>query len=197
MTYGLITPRDAESISFALYSICSTFSEGIISTFELGTHKGKTSRGIRDFFKSANRINFHTAVDNQQDFQMDSPFPECQFLIGDSLEMSDEIRNYSQHFGFIDANHGYRYVASDFLAYKDKIVKGGIIAFHDVSPFIKPFTDYQQVGSKENKYNYITCLEAVKSLGLLDDKFYGWKKILHKYDEAAPTGGVLLIEKTI
>lgn len=192
-----MTPKDAESIAFALAKICSTFPEGIISTFELGTHHGKTSRGIRDFFKAAGRINFHTAIDNQQDFLMDTPFPECNFLIGDSLEMSDEIRDYSQHFGFIDANHSYRYVSSDFLAYKDKIVKGGIIAFHDVSPFIKPFTDYQQVGSKENRYSYITCLEAVKALGLLDDKFYGWKNILYKYDETAPTGGVLLIQKVL
>lgn len=197
MKYGIMTPVDEVAIDHALSLTNFNFPEGIINTLEIGTHLGKTSRGIRDYFKSINRINFHHAVDNQQDFEMNTPFPECNFLIGDSVEMSDQIKDNSQHFIFIDANHSFRYVSSDFLAYKSKVVSGGIIAFHDVSPCIKPMTDYQKVGSRENRYNYITCYEAVKSLGLIDDQFYGWKNILYKYDESAPTGGVLLIKNII
>lgn len=195
MKYGLMPESDYVTIDKTLVLVNEAFKEGVITTFEIGVHKGNTSRGIRDFFKNKGRINFHTGVDNQQDFKMDAPFEECHFLIGESDMMSTEIRDNSQHFGFIDANHSFRYTVSDFLLYKDKIVPGGFLAFHDTGAQIKIFKDYQQVGSRENPYNYICCREAVSRLGLLDNKFHGWEKVYDEWDKNYDTGGVFVIRK--
>lgn len=190
-----MTEKDYDTMDGILETVHSSFPEGVINTLEIGVHHGLTSRGIRDFFKSKARINFHSALDNQQDFKMDTPFPECDFIVGDSLQVAEMIRDRSQHFIFIDANHSFRYVISDFIMYKEKVVAGGYMAFHDVSPHIAPFTDYQQVGAKENPYNYISCYEAVQKLGLLDNRFLGWSKVVFNYDETKPTGGILLVKK--
>lgn len=187
--------KDYETITKTLELVCKEFPEGIINTLELGVHRGKTSRGIRDFFESKDRINFNTGIDNQRDFKMDTPFPECNFIIGNTIEVYNQINNNSQHFMFIDACHNYPMTMADFLVYSDKIKNGGFVAFHDCGKQIKPFTDYQGMGSKEEKDMYISCRKAVDKLGLLHNRYLGWKIIFDEYDAAYPTGGIVVIKK--
>lgn len=194
-TYGIMPKRDYETMSKTLDLVLETFPEGIISTFEIGVHKGDGSRGIHKFISDRSRINFHTGIDNQHDFAMGSPFPECNFIIGNSIEVYNEIPDASQHFGLIDGCHNYPITMADFLVYSDKVKPSGFIAFHDTGPHIQPKTDYQGMGSREENDMYIACRKAVKKLGLLDNTYPGWKLIFDEYDPNFHTGGIVVVQK--
>jgi hypothetical protein len=60
------------------------------------------------------------------------------------LEASELIKNESLDFVYIDADHEYKSVKSDYDAWRDKIRKGGIISGHDYSiqfPGVMKFVD--------------------------------------------------------
>ena len=195
MTYGIMPPKDYETLDKTLDLVCKTFPEGVLQTLEIGVHKGDGSRGINNFLKSRGRINFHTGIDNQRDFAMGSPFPECNFIVGNSIEVYNQVFNDTQNFILIDACHNYPMTMADFLVYSDKVTAGGFIAFHDTGKHIPLFKDYQGMGPKDDPDMYIACRKAVSKLGLLDDVYPGWKLIFDEADPAHDTGGIVVVQK--
>ena len=70
---------------------------------------------------------------------------------------------------FIDGGHTMEAAFNDFNNWKDKIIKGGILAIHDVFPNPNdggrpPYEIYRKALSEEN----FKEVEAVKSLGVLE-----------------------------
>lgn len=195
MTYGLMPQQDFATMDKILELVCNTFPGIEINTLEIGVHMGHTSRGIHNFFAGKRRWNNHTGIDNQHDLRIKVPFPGCRLIIGSSIEVYNQVVDNSQHFIFLDGNHSYPYTLTDFLLYSDKVINKGFIAFHDCSPHIKPFQDWQHVGSKSDPDMFISCRKAVKKLGLLDGFLRGWKLIFDEYDPGAPTGGIVLVQR--
>lgn len=65
-----------------------------------------------------------------------SPFGEKALILkGFSGEMSDWVENNSVGFIYVDGGHAYHVVKSDIEKWYPKLVKGGIMAFHD---FLNP-----------------------------------------------------------
>lgn len=195
MTYGWMTKKDSETIEKTLELVCRQFPDGIINTTELGVREGKTSRGIHDYLTGKGRINFHTGVDNQHDIPVQIPFEGCNLIIGNSIEVYNQLRDGSQHFLFIDACHSYPMTIADFMVYSDKVRHNGFIALHDCGQHIKPMTDYQGMGSREDPDMYISCRKAVIKLGLLVNKLPEYKLIFDEYDESLHTGGIVVVQK--
>lgn len=195
MTYGIMPARDYQTFDETLSLLSNTFPEGILNTLEIGVHKGPTSIGIRNYLRSIGRDNFHAGIDNQRDFKMNSPFPECNFIIGDSKTSFSKIKDNSQHLLFIDGNHNYPSTIIDFLMYKDKVKENGFIMFHDCGKQIKPFTDYQGEGEKDDPDMYISCRKAVDALGLIKNQRKGFFLISDNYESDHPTGGIIVIQK--
>lgn len=193
--YGLLTAKDIETIEKTLDFVCDQFPEGIINTTELGVRDGSTSRGIHNYLTSKGRFNFHTGIDNNKDMPVVRPFDGCHLIIGNSIEVYNQLADNSQCFLFIDACHNYPITMADFLVYSDKVRHGGFVAFHDCGLQIAPFTDYQGVGSREDKDMFISCRKAVNKLGLLENKFPGWDLIFDEYDPSFPTGGIVVVKK--
>lgn len=196
-TYGLITGRDAQTLTETLDMVCHTFPQGVIMTTELGVRDGRTSMGIHDYLTSKERINFHVGIDNNHDLQTQPPFPGCHLIIGNSMEVYNQLSDGSQHLIFIDANHSYPLTLVDFLVYSDKVKRFGYIAFHDCGPQIPEMKDWQGLGSKLDKDMYISCRKAVKKLGLLDNKYPGWTLEKDISDPAFDTGGIIVVQKMI
>lgn len=69
---------------------------------------------------------------------------------------------------FIDADHGYTSVQSDFLAVESKIKKNGILWFHDFC-VLSQMTDWQNYSQ-----DFINVRRACADLGLMDNKRNGW-----------------------
>lgn len=195
ITHGWMTKKDAETIAKTLDLVCQQFPEGVVNTTELGVREGKTSRGIHEYLSKKGRINFHTGVDNQHDIPVPVPFEGCNLIIGNSIEVYNQIADNSQHFLFIDACHSYPMTMADFLVYSSKVRVGGYVAFHDCGEHIKPFTDYQGMGDKLDPDMYIACRKAVKKLGLLDDALHGWELVMDEADPSLHTGGIVVVKK--
>jgi hypothetical protein len=193
--YGLLTAKDIETIEKTLDLVCEQFPEGVINTTELGVRNGSTSRGIHNYISAKSRLNFHIGIDNNHDMPVTQPFSGCHVIIGNSIEVYNQLQNNSQHFIFIDACHSYPMTLVDFLLYSDKVRHGGFVAMHDCGQQIKPMTDYQGSGDKNDPDNYISCRKAVSKLGLLDNKFEGWDLIFDEYDESFHTGGIVVVKK--
>lgn len=196
MRRGLISVIDADTIEKTLRLILKEFpNDNDIYTTEVGICDGDTSGGIHEFIISNGKTNYHTAVDSNRDKVVKNPFPDCQLIIGDSIQVSFQIKNDSQHFLFLDANHSLFYTVADYLLYREKVMIGGYFGFHDTSKYIKPFTDYQHIGSRENPHNYICCREAVEMLGLLSNRFPGWKLMFDEADPNDTAGGVSIFQR--
>lgn len=194
--YGLITETDSKTLARALDVVMRTFPGESVQITEIGIHKGLTSRFLREHLVSSGFDYDYTGIDNGHDVNVDSfPFDNYRLVIGNSIEVYNELHNESQHFIFIDANHALPYVTCDFLMYENKVVPGGLMAFHDTSPHIKPMTDFQDAGYRHDADMYISCRKALKNLGLLDGKRYGWRLLFDEYEEEAKTGGVVVLQK--
>jgi len=176
MRYGWMPERDYQTMDKILEKVCLTFPNGVINTCEIGVREGRTSRGIHKFLTDKGRVNFHTGIDNQHDIPTPVPFEGCNLIIGNSIEVYNQIADSSQHFLFIDGNHSYPMTMADFLVYSDKIKENGYIALHDTGRQIKPFTDYQGMGSKEDPDMYISCRKAAVKLRALH-KCYVWVEV--------------------
>ncbi len=194
ITRGLISELDAGIIEKALKKVLISFI-GKINTFEIGVNEGNTSRGICDFFDNHNREHWHLGVDNLQDGVTPPPDIFNCFLNGDSVQKAGELFDEFFHFGFIDANHSYHRVIADYVAYAPKIMVGGYLAFHDTSPIIKTFKDYQFEGMRDDPNMYISVRKALTDIGLLRGKFPNWEKVYDDYDENDEAGGVTVFKK--
>lgn len=208
MTYGLMSQRDYQTMDKVLELVHRQFPEGILNTLEIGVHKGFTSRGIKNFFEQKGRIIFHTGIDNEHDLPIPPPFEGCNLIIGNSMLVYDQIRDQSQHVVLFDACHNLPMTMIDFLLYKDKVVPNGYLIFHDTGRHIKPFTDYQGMGDKNNPDMYISCRKALHQLGLIVNpkesgtaypnnifKFGGMNCIMDEADETFHTGGITVFQK--
>lgn len=193
-TYGLMSQKDYETMDKILDLVCATFPDEVINITEVGVHAGSTSRGIKSYLKSKGRGINHTAIDNQRDFKMGAPFPESRFIGGNSIEVYNEVEDKSQHLVFIDACHNYPMTMADFLVYSDKVKGSGFIALHDTGAHIKPFTDFQGMGSMDDPDMWIACRKAVTKLGLLNNTFPSWHLVMDEYDDSLHTGGILLVQ---
>lgn len=194
--YGLISKRDWDTLELTMLHVLFYFAEvGTISTCEIGIHAGDTSRAINQFILSKGYKNSHTAIDNNHDFEVVNPFPDCVLIIGNSNEVYNRLENNSQHLLFIDALHTFPATVSDFFCYEQKVKVGGYLCFHDTGIHISDFHDYQRVGSKDDKDMYIRVRSALKRIGLLDDKFDGWKLVFDTADNENLAGGICVFKK--
>lgn len=195
LQFGWMTKTDANTLIKTMELVLQNFPDGTINTTEVGVRKGETSRAIYKFFTDAGRICFHSGVDNERDVKDGSPFPQCNFIVGNSMDVFNKISNDSQSFIFIDACHSYPMTLVDFLVYSDKLRVGGFIAMHDTGPHIPYYKDYQGHGSKGDADMFISCRKALKKLGLYENKFEGFELVFDEYDPKADTGGITVIKR--
>lgn len=195
LQFGLMTGTDEKTLLKTMELVNVEFPDGTINTFECGVRKGESSRAIHQFFTDRGRINFHTGIDNEHDVKDGSPFEGCNFIVGNSIEVYNNLPNQSQHFGFIDSCHNYPMSLCDILVYSDKIKIGGFLAIHDTSPHIKLFQDFQGMGSTWDADMFISCRKACVKLGIYENKFPGFWLVFDESDPKGLTGGVTVIKK--
>jgi hypothetical protein len=207
--YGLISKVDAGVIEKTIDAICIKFPGEAINTCQIGVFDGETDRGIYEYATSKKIKCNHTAIDNNRYGNVNLPFPECNLIIGNSTEVAYRIPNQSQHFIFIDGDHSFPGVVSDFFCYAPKVKTGGFIAFHDAGSHILPLTGYQDRGNKDDPDMYISVRKALNKVGLLsktylpypDDVVYVndpsniWEVVFDTADETDPMGGITVFRK--
>ena len=202
--FGLISKLDSEVLMKTIDILCEDFEIGkyAFNVLELGCYSGMTGKFIKKTIENKGRQCFITGVDNNKDgeklqFEYDSMF------IGNSSDFYWRIKDEFYHLVFVDADHSYLGVISDFYAYADKVKVGGYLAFHDTGEHIKPFKDFQH-GDKGNPDAYISVRKALDKIGLFHYEnepyeMYAYRRWDLVFDEADinDTGGGLCVFKKL
>lgn len=211
--YGLISKTDAATLEKTIDLICNEYNQGeVIRSTCIGIFDGDTDRGMHEYILKKGYKHIHTAIDNAKYFEIKNPFPECNLIIGNSVEVAYLIPDDSQDLIFVDGCHAFHAVISDYFCYKDKVKPYGYLAFHDTGAHIKPFSGYQDIGSKDDPDMYISVRKALDSTGLLP-KFYflnlyggifqkkellplnKWQLVFDEVDINDEAGGVAIFKK--
>lgn len=204
--YGLISELDARCIEKTIDCICEKL-DGTINITEIGLYNCETSKGIYDYTFETHKVRInYTGIDNQKDKEIIAP-DWMNLIIGNSNEVYNQLEDQSQHVIFVDGNHSFQAVISDFFCYAPKIKQGGYFLFHDTGEHISPFKDYQGFGSLTDQDMYISVRKALTKIGLLDDtfKFLGekyyrsnllqWELIFDEADKNNEAGGICVFKK--
>lgn len=196
--YGLISQTDSKTIEATADCICNAFSNELIMFTEVGIYAGLSGYSIKRYFKWKGFDSVWTGVENFKDNEK-LVFTPDKLIVGNSTEVYNQIPDNSQHLLFIDGDHSYIGVISDFYAYKDKVKVGGFLAFHDTGVQIKPFTDFQH-GDKENPDAYISVRKALEAVGLIGYRnkaaeLLGWKLVFDEADLENRAGGICVFKK--
>lgn len=108
----------------------------------------------------------------------------------------------SQHWIPIDACHDFPHVVTEFLAYKDKLVPGGLMLFHDVTTnhdFARgtpTWEFWQGYGSRANALRYVAVRPDLEALGLLGaDRWRDQMRLLREDPGAATSGGLAVFQR--
>jgi predicted O-methyltransferase YrrM len=84
---------------------------------------------------------------------------QVKVLIQDTVRAANEYKGKTSML-FIDANHSYDGIVGDFQAWFPKLVKGGIVAFHDYGnrnwPDVKPAVDVLR-----HNFSTFTCYQTL------------------------------------
>jgi len=205
--YGLISETDGKVIEKTIDLICKEWDDEIINICEIGLYNCETSIGIMNYYwqhhiTDIKSINY-TGIDNNKDKWIIAP-DWMNFISGNSNEVYNQLGDNSQHLIFIDGCHNFPSVIQDFFCYAPKVKVGGYLAFHDTGKHIKPFKDYQGVGSKEDSDMYISVRKALETIGLLweegrnlfiDRYAEEWELIFDEADKKDEAGGVCVFKK--
>jgi len=189
--FGIRTEGTEEEFADIILDTANRFPE--FTLVEVGFAGGATAKGIRSVLSEnyknpwkiisvdlpgAYQKEYATIYRNFNDKDLEvifspkdvleSPASKNSLYLKDSSAfLSQNLKDDSIHFCFIDACHCEDHVKSDFLAVVDKVVKGGVVAFHDVG-VEEQGTDHQHDGK------YIGVRKALYDLGLMDNDRYNW-----------------------
>jgi len=187
--YGILTNVDVNQIEHSLELLKQNFGGQKVNLLEIGLHKGRTTQRICQKLKEIGITNYsYWAVDPNP---LCNP-SFCNIIIGNSEEVFDEIPNL--HWVFIDGCHCINHVMLDFLNYGYKVVKDGLLLFHDSGPHSQG-NHYQKHGPRNPDF-HIATLRAFKKLDIFNRK--DWNHVSTKYDEDNKEwGGVSIFQKTM
>lgn len=124
------------------------FKDKPVVGVEVGTSAGKNAIEVLRMWKEVTRLDCidpYLTYQGYIDFILDSDQtllrnccvqefviqPKAHLMIDLSVEAAKKFADESLDFVYIDANHSYKYVKEDILAWLPKIKKGGIIGGHD------------------------------------------------------------------
>ncbi len=198
--YGLITETDARAIEKTLDLILQC--QDTVAITEIGVYAGETGSGMCEYVKSKGGKVLITGVDNQADGQ-EMRFVYDRMIIGNSFEVYNRIQDESQDLIFFDGNHSFPIVVTDCFCYAPKVKKGGYIAFHDTGRHIRPFKDYQKIGSLDDRDMFISVRKALVAVGLFNISNYdltkigihGFRLVLDEYDTNNEAGGICVFQR--
>ena len=114
---------------------------------EVGSYMGKSTICIASTAKSVVAVDTFKSLDDglrQSDshttivpfLENMSEFNNIITIVGESVKVSNHIKDNSKDIIFIDASHKYEDVKDDIRVWEPKLKKGGYMLFHDYVPGI-------------------------------------------------------------
>lgn len=191
--YGLISKKDGETLEKVIDLICGNKNREVpVCITEIGIFNGLTSLGLYEYVKSKGFNCEYIGIDSEKDKPVFPP-KWMYMLRGNSTEVFYKIYNHSQDLVFVDGNHSYIGVISDYFAYKNKVKVGGYMAFHDCGKHIALYKDFQH-GNKDDLHAYICSRLAINELincGAMRD----WELVFDEADPNDEAGGIMVFKR--
>ncbi len=188
--YGVWTHGEAAFMDRFLAQVGKEF--GYVRFLEIGVAEGATMAGVLERCDELRIAATYEGVDGPQGRPSSLP-ANAKFIEGDSAYAYPQVGT-GFNICFIDGSHALNYVMLDFLNYSPKVVVGGYCLFHDTREGPEwQKKHYQGTGPTDLDDNNIAVREALKKLGLLDNRRRDWKFI----EEIKDTNimGMILIKK--
>ena len=187
--YGTMTNVDVFQIEKSLKLLKKTFGDKHVNLLEIGLDKCQTARAIHGKLPELGITNYtYWAIDSNPKTKL--PFKGCKMLIGNSEDIYNQLPDL--HWVFIDGCHCSNHIMLDFLNYGHKVVKGGMLSFHDTGPYSQG-QHYQKHGPDEPDF-YIAAERAFEKLDIFNRQ--DWKHIGSDYDKNNKEwGGVSIFKK--
>ena len=199
-SYGIISATDAQAVADALDEVVRRFPNQKLRVCEIGICHGDTSRGIAQHLADQGVEFEYWGVDNDRDGAAGAvcakqpPFEGANVVNGESEYVYMKVPGPLQ-FLFVDGGHDITHVMLDALHYGDKVEKGGLMLFHDVSPRAQNKMDWQGSGPKDHVDFGTATREALRKLGLFPELRSDWRLVAMAIDEALDWGGIAVFEK--
>jgi len=197
--YGVLTNTDVKVIEWSLSQLKENFDpQEILNVVEIGVRDGKTSRGIN---KKLNQLKIkfkYWGIDSGKELKyQEPPFSGANLIIKDSTDAFLDLP-HNLHWVFIDGCHCVNHVMLDFLNYGYKVVKNGLIVFHDTnensqSSSKRPRWSYQGHGDIDSPEFGTAIKLAFKKLDILN--MPQWKLLCNKFEPDKDLGGVAVFQK--
>ena len=194
--WGLISKVDADCLMKTIDLIAESNTDGFINILECGVYAGQTGNAFREYVKFKKLEICLTGVDSGKDGEV-MRFEYDRLIKGNSNEVYNQIPDESQDIVFIDANHSFPYVVSDYYCYGSKVKPGGYLCFHDAAPQAQG-RGWQLVGDKNDPDMSIAVMKALDRIGLLDThlcEVLGWQLVSHEWDGNDENGGTIIFKK--
>ncbi|MFH1308286.1 MAG: class I SAM-dependent methyltransferase [archaeon] len=183
MVEGWLNNNEAE----LLFNLAKNVKNGVI--VEIGSYKGKSAlalgRGakVKVYTVDCDKSNLKELNDNIKKAKLKN-------IISISKYSKEAAESFNDKIGmlFIDGNHSYESISEDFLSWKDKVISGGIIAFHDVhyswndvTKFVREIIFRRDLADFEIFETIVYCRRKDK-LNLADrlmNRFFYFKFLMH------------------
>lgn len=173
----------------ALYNICLQAPQG--EWVELGSHRGKSTTMISAATTEGSTLHLVEPEFEDKEWEKDviekvSRFGKAEMVITYADYSTNVLPKIFKHLSFLfvdSGNHGEEIVQSEKPLYENKIVSGGIIAFHDLnSQFTAVTRCYEQLIASGNydiiEIDWTSILDFVENNNLENEN-----KSWHLYPE--------------
>lgn len=179
-TVGLAEPSSQTIVSE--FDVIKKYARGKRSAVEIGTYQGVSAAIIAQqldptgkiycvdpWFEIGGKEN-HLLTIAKRHFKRKGIFEKvvlCQGVIGEVKHMLPDMID----FAFIDGDHTYEGLATDWQALSPRLAQGGVICLHDTSI---PVTDagrnhgsvrfFQEVVMKDNHFRLLECVHSLNAV---------------------------------
>lgn len=131
---GFGAMQKVEELSKLIELVNSKISQ-VGAVLEIGAGNGGTSWAWNRMFEFVTTIDLPNGPWGGSDLsELKKYLPSWEYIEGDSHspEIYEQVSNRRVEFLFIDGDHSYEGVRKDFEMYSPLVMKGGLIAFHDI-----------------------------------------------------------------
>lgn len=189
MTYGMMTKTDYETMDRILDAVCRRVRGPVVRVLEIGVNRGDTARGIKARIEELGKAVDYVGIEAEMR-AFAAPFDSATMIYDDSTNAHVcDIGPFD--FILVDGCHCKAHVITDFFLYKNRLSKGGIIAFHDTSPEIAPMQDYQGHGPRVHEF----CICVREALAMLPMSKMDFLLVEDAWDPAGIIGGIMAYVK--
>lgn len=185
MSYGAITPADAEVLELVL----DQYKLKRIKFLEIGVYEGATARGIKQRCSENRSPLEYWGIDSGAICDPVPPFDGATFIVGDSAESFHLFPN-DFDVVLLDGCHCLNHVILEVFHYGAKVKAGGFLMFHDT------WSEIQQTMKDPHGPNIPQFHNSVNlALQIIGFPFKNWHLFRHNWMPGVEYGGMTAYQR--